>query len=277
MTVTRRALAGAVATLATAAAVAAAVPASAGPSTVSRHWASAGKATVHPGVSIEIGGVTCVAGYVLADSRRVFLAVPASCSGVTEGDPVDGCTAAQDPFGTPATVQGARYPAKLVYSSFTQMQLHGEHRSDRCANNSLSLVQLDPRDIARTNPSLPVLGGPTKVSTDAPAAPDQLSVLLSGTAAQAAATSTSAGGWAHAMVVGGHVDHFAVGSPVLTTAGAALGMVTLVPFQGGPGQTTVSDLSRVLKAMQHIHGFRHVRLVAGTEPFKTGGVATPLG
>lgn len=259
--------------------VAVAAPADAGTSSTARsagRWAPAAKATIHPGVTVTMGGVSCVAGLVLADAHRVFLGMPASCSGVTGGDPVDGCSAANDPYGLPVKIQGARHDGKLVYSSFVEMQLRGERRPNRCANDSLTLVKIDRRDVKRTNPSLPVLGGPTKVARGSTAFPDQLTVLLSGAAAQAQATSTTAGGWAHGMMVGGHVDHTSVGSPVVNGSGAAVGMVTLVPFQGAAGETTVSDLSRVLRVLRHTRGFGHVHLVKGTQPYHAAGLPSPL-
>ncbi|HEU5034999.1 MAG TPA: hypothetical protein VFT62_09620 [Mycobacteriales bacterium] len=250
-------------------------PADAGTSRSAHTWAGTSSATVHPGVVITVAGVRCVAGYVLADRHHVYLAVPASCTGVSDGSPVDGCLSAQVPVGLPVHVQGARHDGVLAYTSFTQMQLTGEQRSNRCANNSLSLVRLDPRDVKRTNPSLPAVGGPSAVSTDASALPDQLSVLLNGAVTQAQATSTTAGGWARGMVVDGQVNAFSVGSPVVDAKGRAVGMVTYVPFQGGPGQTSVSDLGRELRLLRRTPGFAHVHLVRGTAGYAPSALPTP--
>ena len=41
-----------------------------------------------------------------------------------------------------------------------------------------------------------------------------------------------------------------MGAPILTDAGKALGMVTYIPPQGGPGETKASDFYRVLRAQR---------------------------
>lgn len=234
-------------------------------------WAPAGKATIHPGVRVEIADVACRAGFVLTDGRRVFLTLPATCSGVSDGAVTNGCSESQVPYTLPATIQGARYPGKFVYSSFIKMQLNGTTNKTRCTYNSLSLVKLDRRDVKRTNPSLPLVGGPTGVARTAPAFSAGLTVLLnSPTTAQA--TNTTNRGWAHKMIVDGQVNRLAVGSPVLNGSGKALGMVTYIPPQGGPGETQVSDFYRVLESLRNTKGFHHVHLARGTVGFTPAGL-----
>jgi hypothetical protein len=216
---------------------------------------------------VTIADVKCIAGFVMTDGTRVFLAVPATCSGVGGGAATNGCLEAQVPAGVPVTIKGARHEGTLVYSSFTRMQLHGETSENKCANNSLSLVRLDRRDIKRTNPSVPVVGGPTGRFRGATATPDQLTVLLAAAPTAAQAIDTTAGGWAHSMFVDGTVNAAMVGSPALTDDGKALGMVTVVPFEGGPGQTVVSDLYRELRELRHSQRFAEVRLAKGTKPY----------
>jgi hypothetical protein len=230
-------------------------------------WAPAATAKIHPGVSVTIADVTCRAGYVLTDGRRVFLTVPASCTGVSGGEMSDGCSEAQVPKTLAAKVQGAKYDGKVAYSSFVQMQLHGVTATNKCIYNSLSLIRVDRRDIKRTNPSLPVVGGPTGVARSAPAFPDQLTVLLA-SPATAQATTTANNGWSHGMIVDGQVDRLAVGSPVLTDTGKALGMVTFIPPQGGPGETKVSDFYRLMRALRNQDGFGNVHLAKGTVDYK---------
>jgi hypothetical protein len=231
-------------------------------------WAAASRATIHPGVVVTMAGVKCLAGYVLTNGRQVFLAVPASCSGVSDGQETDGCAEAQVPPGLPASIQGAKHKGTLVYSSFTRMQSTGVSSANKCAYNSLSLVRLDRRDIKRTNPSVPMIGGPTGVSTAAPAFPDQLTLFLSGAPVKAQATSTSGGGWAHGTIVDGEVNNLSVGAPALLANGRALGMVSIVPQMGGPGETTIGDLGRELTYLHRISRFAHVHLVKGTVGYK---------
>lgn len=246
------------------------IPAGAATSQGGLTWAPAARATVHPGVMVNVAQVRCPVGFVLTDGRRVFLTIPATCSGVSDGQPTNGCTEAQVPYGLPVAVQGARYKAKLVYSSFTRMQLQGEKRPNRCDYNDLTLLQLDRRDIRRTNPSVPLVGGPSGVSSAAPAFPDQLTVILA-SATKAEALSTTNGGWAHSAMVDAEVNKLDVGAPVLTSNGNAIGMVSFVPQQGGPGQTMVTDLLRELRALRNTPGFGHVHLAVGTRHYVSPG------
>ena len=230
------------------------------------HWASIASARIHPGSSVVIAGTPCVAGFVLRSGHRVFLTVPASCTGVSSGKPTDGCSEAQVPGGTPVTIRGARHPGTIVYSSFTQMQLHGETRPNRCQNNSLSLILLDRRDIRRTNPSVPVLGGPTGVATSAPPRGAQLYAYIK-SSTTAVATKSQASGWAQQMVPAASAGTSDIGSPVLTQTGKALGMVTIVQ-QTNAGPSTVSRLDHELRYLRRTHGFHHVHLVSGTASYK---------
>lgn len=227
------------------------------------HWASAKSASIHPGVSVTMGGVTCRAGFVLTDGTHAYLAVPASCSGA---GPVDNskCDAGQDPIGLTVTIQGAKYKGVLVYSSIITMELRGQTATNRCAYNDMSLVRIDRRDIKRTNPSVPVLGGPTGVSKDQPAAPDQLSVYVT-SPTNAQALNSSGGGWSHGMMVDGVVSATDVGSPVLTAKGQALGMVSGVP--SSQGQTLVSDFMREIRYLHTMPRFADVHLAKGTVKF----------
>ena len=239
--------------------------AGAGTSAASGHpnWAPAKTATVHPGVKVTMASVSCRAGFIFTDGTRAFISLPASCSGA---GPVDNskCDAGQDPYGLPVTIAGARHKGTLVYSSVTTMELRGQKATNRCAFNSLSLVRIDHRDIKRTNPSVPALGGPTGVSKDQPAAPQQLSVFVTAPA-NAQALNTSGGGWSHSMMVDAPVTDTDIGAPVLTGKGQAIGMVTGAPTS--EGQTLVSDLFREIRYMHTVNKLADVHLARGTEKF----------
>ena len=214
-----------------------------------------------------MAGVTCVAGFVFTDGTHAFLGLPGGCTGAGQVDNSK-CDAGQIPAGLRVSIAGARYKGTLVYSSITEMELRSERRTNVCANNSLSLVRLDQRDIKRTNPSVPSLGGPTGVSSAQPAAPDQLNVYLSSpTTAQA--LSTGAGGWSHTLMVDGAVSATSAGAVVLTPDGKALGMVTTTP-DGGNGQITATDLRLELRYMHTVANFAHVQLARGTVKFSSG-------
>ena len=231
-------------------------------------WGSASSATIHPGVKVSMGGVTCVAGFVFTDGTHAFLGVPAGCSGAGQVDNSK-CDAGQVPYGLKVTVGGARYKGILVYSSIIEMELRSERRTNVCANNSLSLVRLDQRDIRRTNPSVPALGGPTGVSNAQPSAPDQLMVYL-GAPTTAQALSTGSGGWAHTIMVDGPVSATSAGAVVLTSDGKGLGMVTTTP--DGGGQIVATDLGLELRYLHKLAKFAGVQLAKGTLKFAPGGL-----
>ena len=226
-------------------------------------WASAKTATIHPGVMVSMGGVDCRAGFIFTDGTHAFIAVPSSCSGI---GPVDNskCDAGQDPYGLPVTIQGAKHKGTLVYSAITTMELRSQTGTNRCTYNDLSLVRIDRRDIKRTNPSVPVLGGPTGVSKDQPAAPDQLSVYVT-SPSSAQALNSSGGGWSHAIMVDGAVASGDLGAPVLTAKGQALGMVSGVPTANG--RTLVNDLCREIRYLHTVKKFSDVHLAKGTAKF----------
>ena len=258
-----------VAAIAAAAGVVPAAQAASSTAASGLRWGNASTAPIHPGVRVSMAGVTCVAGFVLTDGRRAFVGIPAGCSGAGQVDNSK-CDAGQVPYGLKVTVAGARYPGRLVYSSVTEMELRSEKRTNVCANNSLSLVRLDRRDVKRTNPSIPGLGGPEGVSHAQPAAPDQLMVYL-GAPTTAQAISSGAGGWSHTLMVDGPVSAASAGAAVLTGDGKALGMVTTTP-DGGNGQITATNLQRELQYLHKVPALAHVTLAKGTTKFSSGGL-----
>jgi hypothetical protein len=211
-----------------------------------------------------MGGVTCRAGFILTDGTHAFISVPAACSGTGPADNSK-CDREQDPVGTPVTITGAKHHGRLIYTSITMMELRSQKSVNRCTYNDLSLVRIDQRDIKRTNPSVPALGGPTGVSKAQPAAPDQLSVYTA-TASPAEALQTSGGGWSHSMMVDGAVSGTDLGGPVLTGDGRGLGMVSGVPTANG--QTLVSDLYREIRYLHTVSHLADVHLAKGTLKFK---------
>src|SRR4051794_38819374 len=244
------------AALALAAAVA---PAPAMASGGGARWAPLTTGNIRPGVTVTMAGVKCVAGFLLTDGTRVYVSIPTSCAGVTDGQAADGCTTAQVPVGTTAKITGARHPGHMAYSSDTTMQLRGVTSKAKCNNNSLALIRLDRRDIKRANPTVLGTGGPTGVARSAPGQGDPLTVSLGGVPTQAAYLQVGAGGWAHTVSVMGAAGALQLGSPVMTRSGRALGLLTLVQQSMSPPET-VSDLSREITFLQTVRGFGNVHL-----------------
>ena len=147
-----------VAAAVSAAALIAAAPAAAAPS-----WAPASTATIHPGVQTFTDGGQCTANFVYTDaSDNVYLGQAAHCSGTDGNTATDGCSSGSLPLGTPVEVTGASKPGTLVYNSWLEMQANGETNADTCAFNDLALIKIDPADVGKVNPSVPVLGRPDR-------------------------------------------------------------------------------------------------------------------
>ena len=130
---------------------------------VASAWAPADQATVHPGVQVFTQGAQCTANFVYQDASNVYLGQAAHCSGTGAATDTNGCDSGSLPIGTPVDVTGADHPGTLVYNSWLTMQSKGETDADTCAFNDLALIKLDPADVAKVNPSVPALGGPTGV------------------------------------------------------------------------------------------------------------------
>ena len=113
------------------------------------------------GTAAQDGGGQCTSNFVFTAGRRVFLGQSAHCAGTGAATETDGCRAASLPLGTRVEVQGATRPGVLAYSSWLAMRKARERDRNACAYNDFALVELHPADVRRTNPSVPVLGGPT--------------------------------------------------------------------------------------------------------------------
>lgn len=218
---------------------------------------------IHPGVSVNYGDVTCTVGVVLRAGRRVFLGVPSSCGGIDLGKKgKDGCSSPQTPIGSPVSIQGAKHNGKLVYSSFTQMQLHSDTNPRRCYYNDLALVRVDPRDRTRVSAAIPGVGVPTKVAAKLPA--DGTALKIGTTAGTAGATHHS--GWE--VDVDSPTGMFKTpdcGSPVTigrTLVGLLLvlpkGPIPMAPVAQQPAETY--NLARSLHYLRQQAHFHRVHL-----------------
>src|SRR5215208_2288547 len=147
----------------TALVVAAAISAIAIAPSAASAWAPADQATVHPGVQVFTEGAQCTANFVYQDASNTYLGQAAHRSGTGAATDTNGCDSKSLPIGTPVDVTGADHPGVLAYNSWLTMQSQGETDEDTCAFNDLALIRVDPADVAKVNPSVPQLGGPTGV------------------------------------------------------------------------------------------------------------------
>ena len=255
--------------------VAALLPASA---SAAPSFAPVDEATVHPGVVTTTEGAgTCTSNFVFTNGTDVFLGQAAHCAGTGLATEIDGCKDGNSlPLGTPVEVEGASQPGTLAYSSWLAMQANGETDPNACMFNDFALVQLDPADVASTNPSVPFFGGPTGLDTDGTEMGESVysygsSELLLGQFSPKTGTSlgTSGGGWTHAVQTVPPGVPGDSGSAYLTDGGSALGVLSTVTILGpAPGSNGVSDLNLALDyANTHQDDLGTLSLVDGTESF----------
>jgi hypothetical protein len=254
------------------------------PSTASA-WAPADQATIHPGVQVFTDGAQCTANFVYQDASNSYLGQAAHCSGTGAATETDGCDSGSLPIGTPVDVTGASHPGVLAYNSWLTMQSKGEADADTCAFNDLALIRLDPADVAKVNPSVPQLGGPTGIGAWGPAGSTVYSYgnseLRGGVTAlspkQGLVVQNTGGGWSHDVYTATPGIPGDSGSGFLNADGGAIGVLSTVQLAPLAGSNGVGDLpSEIAYMHSNAAGFSGVNLVPGTEPFSGDVVQAAL-
>jgi len=240
-------------------------------------WAPAGQATVHPGVMTVTEGGECTSNFIFYHGAGVFIGQAAHCAGTGAPTETSGCTSGTKPLGTPVTITGASKPGRLVYSSWITMAQRGEKDANTCDFNDLALVQIDPADLGKVNPSVPFFGGPTGISTSPTAVGDRVltfgnSPLRGGVSAlspkEGISLGDEGGGWSHTCYTASPGIPGDSGSAFLTSDGKALGVLTSLALAPLAGSNGVGDLSRELDYLNAHGGLGTVSLALGTEPFR---------
>jgi hypothetical protein len=236
-------------------------------------WAPAGQATIHPGVQVFTAGAQCTANFVFSDGSTTYLGQAAHCSGTGAATDTDGCDSGSLPLGTDIEVTGASRPGKLVYNSWLTMQAKGESDPDTCAYNDLALIQLDPADVAKVNPSVPGFGGPTGVGTVTDTGDTVYSYgnseLRGGVTQlspkQGVLVQNDGNGWSHTVYTLTPGIPGDSGSGFLNESGQAIGVLSTVAIAPLAASNGVGDLANELAYMHANSSFAGVNLVPGTE------------
>jgi hypothetical protein len=239
-------------------------------------WAPADTAPVHPGVmTFTEGSGQCTSNFVFYDgANNVFIGQAAHCQGTGAATDTNGCDAGTLPLATKVEVDGASRPGTIVYSSWIAMQNANESDSNTCEYNDFALIQLDPADYAKVNPSIPFWGGPTGVTGTVANLSDVLSYgnssLRLGVEAlspkQGKQVSQDSGGWNHHVYTATPGIPGDSGSAFIDAQGRAFGTLSTVQVAPAPGSNGVGDVSREVSYMAS-HGGPSVTLAQGTEPF----------
>jgi hypothetical protein len=238
-------------------------------------WAPADTAPIHPGVQTDTAGGQCTANFVFADGVSTYIGQAAHCSSTGAATDTDGCASASLPIGTPVTIDGASRPGTLAYNSWLAMQAAGETDPDTCADNDLALVRIDPADVDKVNPSIPVFGGPVGLNTSGTQAGD--TVLTYGNSSlrggitqlspkQGKSLGDDAGGWTHTVYTVTPGIPGDSGSAFLDADGNALGVLSTVAIAPLAGSNGVGDVAKEI-AYANAAGGQSISLVPGTEPF----------
>jgi len=239
-------------------------------------WAPAGQATIHPGVQVFTQGAQCTSNFVYQDASDVYLGQAAHCSGTGAATDTNGCDSGSLPIGTPVDVTGADHPGTLVYNSWLTMQSKRETDEDTCAFNDLALIQVDPADVGKVNPSVPALGGPTGVGSWGGMGSTVYSYGSSELRGGIAALSPKQGivvqgtpsGWSHDVYTVTPGIPGDSGSAFLNGNGGAIGVLSTVQLAPLAASNGVGSLGKELDYMHaNAPGFSGVNLVPGTEQF----------
>jgi hypothetical protein len=237
-------------------------------------WAPESRAAVHPGVMTFTQDAQCTANFVFYDRRDVYIGQAAHCSGTGSSDETDGCKAKSLPLNTRVTVDGARHPGRLAYNSWRSMQHYHERDANTCADNDLALIRLDRRDARSVNPTIPVWGGPTGLTTSTSEGQDVFSYgnssIRQGITTLSPKRGTSLGqadgGWTHTVYTVTPGIPGDSGSGFIDDRGRAFGVLSTIDFLPLPGSNGVGDLSRELRYLAR-HTKLRVSLARGTRRF----------
>ena len=217
---------------------------------------------------------SCTAAFVFAGDDATYLGYAAHCAGASESMGLSGCAEPTLPLGTDVTIlgnDGSRASGRLAYTSWGTMQERGESDPGLCLHNDFALVKLNPADVPRVDPTVPVFGGPTGLDTDGTA----LGEPVVSYQPQAGPTSvkqgrslgTSGGGLAHRVQTRPPGRPGDSGSGYLDGAGRAFGVLSTL-FTDGSATNGVTDLAHALSYANAYGGIGHVALVPGREPFR---------
>jgi hypothetical protein len=255
------------------------------PPSAAMAWAPPSQATVHPGVQVFTEGAQCTSNFVFEDGSNVFLGQAAHCSGTGGQTETDGCSSASLPLGTPVQITGASKPGTLVYNSWLTMQADGETDPDTCAYNDLALVEIDPADVGKVNPSIPGFGGPTGVGSVGGLGSTVYSYgnseLRGGVTKlspkQGVVVQNEGNGWSHIVVTMTPGVPGDSGSGFVNGSGQAIGVLSTLQLAPLTGTNGVGDIGKELAYMRANSSFSGVQLVNGTQPFKANLVEAILG
>ena len=251
-------------------------------------WAPAATARIHPGTMMYTAGAQCTGNFVFTDSAgNTYLGYAAHCAGTGGSTDTNGCQTGSVPLGTKVdltndgnllregTIVGH---GTLAYSSWITEHRLGTSDANTCAYNDLALVEIDPGDVSKVNPSVPFWGGTAGIDTDGTAAGDRVwtygnSSLRAGVSQLSPHTGISLGdqaadgGWSHPLYTLTPGIPGDSGSGFMSQGGKAVGVLSTLGLAPLPASNNIGDLAKELGFAQAHSGIAGLQLVNGTEPF----------
>jgi hypothetical protein len=229
---------------------------------------------IHPGVQLYTHDAQCTSNFVFSDGPNAYIGQAAHCSGLGTAADTNGCDTRSLPLGTNVLIVGASKPGVMVYNSWLAMQSAHEGNDDACDFNDFALVRIDPADVARVDPAIPSIGGPTGLNTSGPKAGDSVaSYGNSGLRAGISFLSPKHGSVLDVDGNGWNYDVFTLtpgipgdsGSGFIDAEGRAFGVLSTIGLTPVPAANGVNDLSREL-AYAKTHGAPDVHVVTAGSP-----------
>jgi hypothetical protein len=227
---------------------------------------------IRTGASTLTEGAQCTANFIFTDSDATYIGQAAHCSGLGAATDTNGCESVSRPLGTKVNIQGADRPGTLAYNSWLTMQQVGETDPDACAFNDFALVKLDPADVDKVSPNIPVLGGPNGIDRNGVGTGELVysygnSSLRLGltqlSPKQGFSLGTTGNGWTHPIYTITPGIPGDSGSAVLSSNGEALGILSTLSIAPTPLSNNVSDLGRALDYANDKGGMDDVELLKG--------------
>jgi hypothetical protein len=249
-------------------------------SPVAPAWAAVGLSMIHPGIATITDKAACTSNFIFLDGdNHAYLGQAAHCSGTGNATETNGCSSKSLPLGTPVGLGASGVKGSLVYNSWTAMQAAGEKNPATCANNDFALVRIPDQALPKTNPSIPVFGGPTELRTTPVEAGEAVlsygaSPLRGGISLlspkQGVSLGTGEEGWAHQVYTATPGVPGDSGSGFFDSNGRAFGVLSTLALVPVPGSNGVADLAKALAYAQKHSGIKGLHLAKGTAPFAPG-------
>jgi hypothetical protein len=241
-----------------------------------RTWARPSAAIVSPSMMLYTKGAQCTANFVYVDrAGRAYIGQAAHCSSRGAQTATNGCRTRSWPLGTVVRNASGRRIGTLAYNSWIAMHRAHERNGNACAANDLALVRIDRALVRRTTPTMPGLGGPTRLNTTGVATGAQVyavgnSSLLFGAGSLVAQTGVvekaTSGGWAYFVTMARPGIPGDSGSGYLDARGRALGQLSTISVGTDGLGNTIGNLSREI-AYARRHGVRGLSVVRGQAAF----------